>query len=635
MAVLFYNCMNMKRKSPITVNKIQIYTYDKDEEIVDIKDIPYDDRNDFIADGEPGGIAVRIGTVNERFDTGVRRDARLCLVDMTERREVAVQNVRVNLRKREFFREIYAEMPAAEMKPGHTYKLIVSDASTSEALAEKVVNFIDKERLPHPTEWYEVCDGGLRSAWEDNIYKTIQTEDGQTYYVRFGLSQKLGYLLFPIMPELELRLYSPEGGEVLVQFREPRCANAEDYKDNLWYVEFPFTSSYDSHGVYYAELLCMEYPIAGFAFDNDVEDEKGQWFGEYLKPLDEYTPDAAVERWSTSPAREEDSKPAVPDDFDTLLDQFLAESKEEAGDASGSDETEHEPEAENEPASLLPTLDNLTGLRSVKDKLTVYERVVRFNRMRADKGLPTTDSPLHAMFLGSPGTGKTTVAKMMGAMLHRAGVLSKGHVVVRERATLLGQNYNSEAEKTLEAIEKAQGGILFIDEAYQLYQPNDARDPGKFVIETLLTALADEDNRDWMLVLAGYPDEMRRMFDMNPGFKSRIPDSNIYQFDDFTENELVEIAEKYLSRHQYSLSDDARTALCERLRCDYSSREKNFGNARHVINLIQTEIIPSMAMRVTGDAILDENALTEIKPVDIPRHPAPQSGAARNRVGFI
>lgn len=165
------------------------------------------------------------------------------------------------------------------------------------------------------------------------------------------------------------------------------------------------------------------------------------------------------------------------------------------------------------------------------------------------------------MFLGSPGTGKSTVAKMMGVMLHRAGVQSKGHVVVRERATLLEQNYNSEAEKTMEAIEAAQGGILFIDEAYQLCQPNDPRDPGKFVIETLLTALADDSNHDWMLVLAGYSDQMKRMFDMNPGFKSRIPDSNIYVFDDFTESELMEIAEKYLERNNYTLSDE--TALTE------------------------------------------------------------------------
>lgn len=285
---------------------------------------------------------------------------------------------------------------------------------------------------------------------------------------------------------------------------------------------------------------------------------------------------------------------------------------------------------------MLPSLlDHLTGLRSVKAKLTVYERVVRFNKLRTESGLPTTSAPLHAMFLGSPGTGKTTVAKMMGMILHRAGVLSKGHVVVRERATLLGQNYNSEAENTIAAIKEAQGGILLIDEAYQLYQPNDPRDPGKFVIDTLLTALADESNRDWMLVLAGYPDDMKRMFDMNPGFKSRIPENNIYLFEDFTEEELVEIAEKYFSRYHYSLSPEARDTLCTRLSKDYKNRKRTFGNARHVINLIQTEIIPAMAVRVTNHPVIDPNALIEIKAADIPDFIEPIPDTSRPIVGFV
>ena len=138
-----------------------------------------------------------------------------------------------------------------------------------------------------------------------------------------------------------------------------------------------------------------------------------------------------------------------------------------------------------------------------------------------------------------------------------------------------------------------------------------------------------------MLVLAGYPDEMKRMFEMNPGLKSRIPDSNIYLFDDFTESELIEIAEKYLSRHQYNLSDEAQIALSERLRKDYTNRQKNFGNARHVINMIQTEIIPSMAVRVTNYTAIDENSLTEIKAEDIPSHVGSQPVRSRPRVGFI
>lgn len=132
----------------------------------------------------------------------------------------------------------------------------------------------------------------------------------------------------------------------------------------------------------------------------------------------------------------------------------------------------------------------MTGLQSVKEK-----HLVLFNKKRQELDLPTLKLPLHAMFWGSPGTGKTTVAKRMGLMLRRAGVLSKGHVIIKERATLLGPYYSNEETNTQAAIDEAQGGILFIDEAYQLYQPNDPRDPGKFVIEALITALADESRR--------------------------------------------------------------------------------------------------------------------------------------------
>lgn len=255
--------------------------------------------------------------------------------------------------------------------------------------------------------------------------------------------------------------------------------------------------------------------------------------------------------------------------------------------------------------------------------------------LRAENGLEMFHAPLHAMFLGSPGTGKTTVAKRMGLMLRRAGVLSRGHVVVKERATLLGQNYSSESENTIKALEEAQGGILFIDEAYQLYQRNDPRDPGKFVIETLLTALANDGNRDWMLILAGYPDEMLQMFEMNPGFKSRIPESNIYRFDDFTSGELMEIAETYFSRFSYVLSSDARAALSDRLNADYSRRDKTFGNARHVMNIIQTEILPAMAVRVTNDTNPAEDTLSIIRAADITRPTALQPAPARRRVGFL
>ena len=279
-------------------------------------------------------------------------------------------------------------------------------------------------------------------------------------------------------------------------------------------------------------------------------------------------------------------------------------------------------------------LNRLTGLHEVKKKLAAYESLVSFNKKRMDFGLPVVSSPLHAMFLGSPGTGKTTVARMMGEMLNKKGLLSSGHVVVRERANLLGQNYNSEGENTLEAIKEAQGGILFIDEAYQLYQPHDPRDPGKFVIETLLTALSDPSNRDWMLILAGYPAQMKKMWSMNPGFRSRIPESNIYQFDDFSENELMEIAENYLSENKYMLSRSANMALRQRMKTDLINKDESFGNARYVLNLIQTEILPAMAVRIIGEEKVSYEALCEIMAEDIPSCGYVKSEGIRNPIGY-
>lgn len=630
----------MNKKSPIYVGQIQFYTYNQDQvdDLALINQFPFDDRSDFIADPSLAGIAVKICATNERFDSGVRRNVTLTLVDVTSRCEVASQPLKIILRRQECFKDYYAHFPADDIIPGHTFKLIIDDPIASHTIDQRVFRLIDANPLPHPVDWYGVCDGGVRPAWEDKLYKSLTTDDGQKYYVRFNIEQKLGYRLPSVLPELELRLYVPDEEQPLVMFAEPRSMNSDDYKDNIWYVEYPFTTAYDRNGTFYAELLCMEYPIAGFVFATDVETETGKWYGTDIEPLDEYSPDAVIDRWLATHHQDSPATTSETLDFDKLLDDFIAEEKEKSGsEADESQEVESDSEDESEHnESLLSSLDHLTGLRSVKEKLTVYERVVRFNKMRSEQGLPSTASPLHAMFLGSPGTGKTTVAKMMGVMLHRAGVLSKGHVVVRERATLLGQNYNSEAEKTLDAIEKAQGGILFIDEAYQLCQPNDPRDPGKFVIETLLTALADDSNRDWMLVLAGYSEQMKRMFDMNPGFKSRIPDSNIYVFDDFTESELMEIAEKYLERNNYVLSDDARLALTRRLNADYSRRDKTFGNARHVINMIQTEILPAMAVRVITAGLDDDVSLTEIQAADIPS-PTPIASLAstRPRIGFV
>lgn len=637
----------MKRKSPISVEIIQFYTYncDETEDLVFIDQFSYDNRHDFLVDKNFAGIAVRAEVWNNRSDKGARRNVSFTLVDTTVRCEVASQTVRINLAA-DGFKDGYIHFPAetSGLIGDHTYKLVVRDETAGVPLAESIIHLLDKSTMGNPAYWYKVCNGGIKPSWESNVYKSLNTVDAHEYLVRFIVAPDMCYWLSSVMPELEIRLHYPDGKHVKAFFKEPFCRDLESYKDNLWNVECPLETADDINGVFYAELLCMEYPIAGFLFDTmSEEDIRGVWFGHELEAMDEYSPLAAkqlldkyLDRDGASEAESEI------DPFDEAIEKFIAS---ELGELKGKDallsdenaDGDDSSEEANEVKSESPlSLDHLTGLRAVKEKLAIYERVVRFNKMREDKGLPAATTPLHSMFLGSPGTGKTTVAKLMGEMLRQTGVLSEGHVVVRERASLLGQNYNSESEKTLDAIEKAQGGILFIDEAYQLYQPNDPRDPGKFVIETLLTALSDDSNRDWMLILAGYSEEMKRMFDMNPGFKSRIPDSNIYTFDDFTEAELMEIAENYLERNNYTLSSGARTALITRLKSDYARRGKNFGNARHVMNMIQTEILPSMAVRVISEGLTDDISLTEIREVDIPATApvAKPTTTSRPRVGF-
>lgn len=629
----------MKRKTPLSNFEILFYALNHNEptdpDILSILD--YDKRHDFSIDSNFAGIAVSVEVNNDNYylstSMGACCQVLITLVDATDRIELSSVTKKVTMTADDSSQIIYtAFCNIDDFKPNHSYRLVVRDASTLELIDEDVFHIFGENAYGRPATWYQPLSGCLRPDKSFTLYRNMNfcnREEGA--FIRFHLRNRVKENAPLIMPELELRLFDHAGLPWDTKFASPE---RDKYEPDEFIVEFPYFPI-DPRGVVYVELVCMEYPIAGFAFSVDKKDvATGEWGYSDLCPLDNCTEEGIMNRFVESNASYKPDNGET-ENLDALIDNFLkseeSNSDDDDNDTSSDDEDDDDLD---DGGSLLSSLDNLTGLRSVKEKLTLYERVVRFNKMRMDKNLATSPIPLHAMFLGSPGTGKTTVAKLMGKMLRRAGVLSKGHVVVRERATLLGQNYHSESEKTMKAIEDAQGGILLIDEAYQLYQPNDPRDPGRFVIETLLTTLADESRRDWMLVLAGYPDEMKRLFDMNPGLKSRIPESNIYTFDDFSESELMEIAEKYLSRNDYTLTDEARSALARRLGADYSSRDKNFGNARHVVNMIQTEILPAMAVRVTDSEASDNDALTLIQPSDIPQPAVALQPLNRSRIGF-
>lgn len=650
----------MKTKSPLTITQANFYAYsntEKNENDDFIYFLNFDNRRDFAIDYDFAGIAVRFffmtKDLNATDKKGIRRKISVTLVDTTLRLDIMTHLESVYIPKESVSTSAYIDIPpTTDIQPNHTYKFIIRDEKASETLQEYVIHTFAEKDFGHPTGWYTVNSAALQPDNERGFYKSIAiNEDNRNFYLRFGIKHNFGKKPPMIMPEVEICLYKEDidkGFSMESWFFEPKCVS---FLNNIYEIRLPLYINirFFCPRNYYAELRCMGHPVAGFTFTTKGPNIEGEWTEDALIPLKEKNKDSIYGRFRRFLPEAIDDKATLKEnkeddisDFDSLIDEFIASQKEESDDDKQEYDNDGErntdnvksEEKEDDNLPLLSSLDNLTGLSAVKEKLLVYEHLVRFNKIRTEKNLPISPTPLHTMFIGSPGTGKTTVAKIIGKMLHRAGILSKGHVVIRERATLIGKYYGSEAEKTIEALQEAKGGILFIDEAYQLYQPDDPRDPGKFVIETLLTTLADESMRDWMLILAGYPEEMKRMFEMNPGFKSRIPDSNIYVFEDFNESELMEIAENYLSYNNYSLTPEAHTTLKQRLATDYSRKKKNFGNARHVINLIQTEILPTMAVRVTKNNVFDEIALTQIQATDIPIA-TERKDERRNRVGFV
>ncbi|GGF61253.1 CbbX protein [Paracoccus acridae] len=225
--------------------------------------------------------------------------------------------------------------------------------------------------------------------------------------------------------------------------------------------------------------------------------------------------------------------------------------------------------------------DSLVGLEPVKSRIRETAALLLVDKARRRMGLATETPTLHMSFTGNPGTGKTTVALKMADLLHRLGYVRKGHLVTVTRDDLVGQYIGHTAPKTKEVLKKAMGGVLFIDEAYYLYRPENERDYGQEAIEILLQVM--ENNRDDLVViLAGYADRMDRFFASNPGFRSRI--AHHIEFPDYSGPELLHIAEQMLAAQNYRLDDDARGAMAEYIAA--RRRQPHFANARSVRNAL-------------------------------------------------
>lgn len=243
----------------------------------------------------------------------------------------------------------------------------------------------------------------------------------------------------------------------------------------------------------------------------------------------------------------------------------------------------------------MKELDALVGLAHVKQLTREIAALVRVQSMRAAEGLQSQPIVLHMLFSGNPGTGKTTVARLLGEILRAMGVLPRGHLVEVERADLVGEYIGHTAQKTREQIRKALGGILFVDEAYSLARGGE-RDFGKESIDVLVKSLEDHKGQ-LAVVLAGYRREMAFFLDQNPGLRSRFPVH--LDFPDYSLEDLVAIAERMLAQRQYRIDPRSRAALRRRLEAVAAEEPVESGNARTVRNLVE-RAIRRHALRVTS-----------------------------------
>ncbi len=290
-------------------------------------------------------------------------------------------------------------------------------------------------------------------------------------------------------------------------------------------------------------------------------------------------------------------------------------------------------------ADSMKELDEMVGLRTLKETLSTTFCRVRFEERRRRMGLPVAEETAgHIIFTGNPGTGKTTVARLLGRIYRALGLLSKGEVISTERRELVGEYIGQTEEKMNVILRRARGNVLFIDEAYSLCtDSDDRRDYGRHVVESLLPVLT-EPHPDMVVILAGYDDEMERLLQSNPGLKGRFPYK--FRFDDYTADELMQIAGHTLERGGYRLTPEARELLRGAVEDAVKHKDRFFANARWVNRFVTVGILPAMARRVmAADATADDVELySTVERADVAEAIRLQASASaaqsRPRIGF-
>lgn len=267
----------------------------------------------------------------------------------------------------------------------------------------------------------------------------------------------------------------------------------------------------------------------------------------------------------------------------------------------------------NNGGSAMDELDELIGLGKIKTKVKDYLNAIRLASRRMELGLPTNMPRLHMAFLGNPGTGKTTVAEIIGKVFASWGILSGGRVIRTEKSQMVGQYIGETEFKMTNLLARARGNILFIDEAYQLVEGGE-KDHGRIVMNSLLTELG-KDNLDMVVILAGYTAPMKKLLESNEGIESRFP--NVFNFEDYTTDELMEIGKLMIRKQGFTLSDGAAANMRAIIEEESDKPSPRFGNGRFVSNLLQNEILATLGARTAKLENPTREDLSTILPEDV------------------
>ncbi|MEQ6378707.1 AAA family ATPase [Bacillaceae bacterium S4-13-58] len=262
-----------------------------------------------------------------------------------------------------------------------------------------------------------------------------------------------------------------------------------------------------------------------------------------------------------------------------------------SGEKIKKEEKQHHTE-DNPFVAVDEAFSSFIGINHLQETVKEIYASLIINKKRIEVGLKPSKQSLHMLFRGNPGTGKTTVARKLAELFHQLEVLSKGHLIEAERADLVGEYIGHTAQKTRELVQKALGGILFIDEAYSLGRGGE-KDFGKEAIDTLVKQMEDY-HHDFVLILAGYPKEMDNFLKLNPGLRSRFPFH--MEFKDYTVDELLQIAFQMVKEREYILSKEAEWKLRDIIMSEKQSNRVSFSNGRFIRNVLE-EAIRKQAMR--------------------------------------